>query len=172
MDREQLDDLAIFSKEIHTPQEVVGLLEVRAYSVDFVDEVLHANDTMLSKLLLDDGIVSDGDALLVDFSIATLVDELADSTERRAAVSNVGIDKLKHLLRRSRKLDKGAIVDLEQAKELHDLAGLGGDLVDTVRLMKACSTSAGQDFGGSRGRVAATYPLMRTTNASLASAGT
>lgn len=41
-----------------------------------MNEILNADDTMLAQLLFNDGVVSYGNALLVDLAIATLVDQL------------------------------------------------------------------------------------------------
>ena len=50
---------------------------------------------------------------------------------RDAPVGDVGLNKTEHLLGRLRDLNKHAVVDLEEAEELEDFAGLGSDLVDT-----------------------------------------
>jgi hypothetical protein len=90
------------------------------------------DDAKLAELLLDDGVVGDGDALAVDLGVAALVDELADRLEVDLAVGDVGLDELEHLGRRLGHADKDAVVDLQQAEELQDLFGLGGDLRDTA----------------------------------------
>ena len=50
---------------------------------------------------------------------------------RDAPVGDVGLNKTKHLLGRLRDLNKHTIVDLEEAEELEDFAGLGSNVVDT-----------------------------------------
>lgn len=89
------------------------------------------DDAVLAEELLDDGVVGDGDALAVDLGVAALVDELADGLEVDLAVGDVGRDEVEHLLGRLGDADKDTVVDLEQAEELEDLLGLGGDLRDT-----------------------------------------
>lgn len=69
---------------------------------------------------------------MIDLSVATLVDQLADGFEVRFAVSNPRLDDAKHLHGWLGKLDENSIVDLEETEELKDFAGLGGDLVDTA----------------------------------------
>jgi len=70
--------------KLEWPEEVCGLLEVRTAREDFVDEVLHADDAVLSKALLDDGVIGEGNALgeagasCLDLAVSTLVDKLAD----------------------------------------------------------------------------------------------
>ncbi len=81
--------------ELEGPQEVRGLeaqvghgfendskntylLEVGAGGDDFVNEILDAKDVEFAKGSLDDAVVGEGNALLVDLSISTLVDKLAN----------------------------------------------------------------------------------------------
>ena len=117
--------------ELEGPEEVVGLLEVGADGVDLVDQILHADDAVLAKVLLNDLIVGKSDALLVDLSVAALVDELTDRLEVGVTVGNVRVDDGEHLLGGLGELDEGTVVDLEETEELEDLAGLRSDLVDT-----------------------------------------
>ena len=92
---------------------------------------LNANDSVLSKVLLDDGVGAEGDPLLVDLAVSALVDELADGLEVGLSVGDVGLDKKEHLGGRLGDLDEHTVVDLEETEELQDLAGLGGNVVDT-----------------------------------------
>lgn len=118
--------------ELEGPEEVGGLLEVGANGEDLVDEILHADNAVLAKVLLNDGVVGKGDALLVDLSVTALVDELPDGLEVGVAVGNPGLDNLQHLSGGLGDTDEDTVVDLEKAEKLKDLAGLGGDLVDTL----------------------------------------
>jgi hypothetical protein len=118
--------------ELEGPEEVGSLLEVGADSVDLVDQVFHADDAVLAKGILDELIVGQSDALLVDLSISTLVDELADGLKIGVAVGNIGVDDGQHLLGSLGKLDEDTVVDLEKTEELKDLARLRRDLVDTL----------------------------------------
>jgi len=89
--------------ELEWPEEVAGLLEVGAASEDLVDQVLHADDAVLAEVLLDDGIVGEGDALRVavagglDLAVSTLVDELTDALEVGVSEGDVWLDDLEHL---------------------------------------------------------------------------
>lgn len=51
--------------QLEWPQKVAGLLEVGPNSVDFVDQVLHADDAIFTKVLLDDGVVGQRNSLLI-----------------------------------------------------------------------------------------------------------
>jgi hypothetical protein len=119
--------------ELEGPEEVGGLLEVGADGVDLVDEVLDADDAVLAKVLLDNLVVGERDALLVDLAVPALVDELTDVLERGVTVGDVGLDDLEHLSGGLGHLDENAIVDLEKTEQLEGLALLGVDLVDTVQ---------------------------------------
>ena len=118
--------------ELEGPEEVVGLLEVGANGVDLVNQVFHADNAVLAEVLLNDLVVGKSNALLVDLSVATLVDELTDSLEVGVTVGDVGVDNSQHLLGGLGETDEDTVVDLEQTEELQDLAGLRSDLVDTV----------------------------------------
>jgi hypothetical protein len=118
--------------ELEGPEEVGGLLEVGADGVDLVDQVLHADDAVLAEVLLDQGVVGQGDALLVDLSVSTLVDELTNGLQVGVTVGDPGLDDLQHLKGSLGETDEDTVVDLKKTEELEDLAGLGGDLVDTL----------------------------------------
>lgn len=128
--------------QLEGPQEVGGLLEVGADGVDLVDEILHTDNAVLAEVLLDDGVVGQGDALLVDLSVSTLVDELLDALQVGVTVGNPRLNNLDHLGHGLGDADKDTVVDLEQTQQLENLAGLGGNLVDTERLSVNCTVVA------------------------------
>ena len=118
--------------ELEGPQEVGGLLEVGADGVDLVDQVLDADDAVLAEVLLDQLVVGDGQALLVDLSVTALVDELTDGLQVGVAVGDEGLDDLQHLGGGLGQADEDTVVDLEETEELQGLALLRVDLVDTL----------------------------------------
>lgn len=118
--------------QLEGPEEVVGLLEVGANGVDLVDQILHADNAELAEVLLDDLVVGEGSALLVDLSVTTLVQKLADGLKVGVSVGNVGVDDSQHLLGGLGETNESTRVDLEQTQKLEDLAGLGSNLVDTL----------------------------------------
>ena len=71
--------------------------------------------------------------MLVDLSVAALVDEVADGFDTGVAVGDVGFDYFEHFGGGFGEFDEDAVVDLEEAEKLENLAGLGGDFVDTVK---------------------------------------
>ena len=58
--------------------QCTDLLEVWPGSGNFVHKVLNAENIVLAKLLLDDSVVGEGNALLVDLAVSTLVDQFSD----------------------------------------------------------------------------------------------
>jgi hypothetical protein len=118
--------------ELEGPEEVGGLLEVGADGVDLVDQVLHADNAVLGKVLLDDGVVGEGNALLVDLGVSALVDKLTDGLQVGVTVGDERLDDLEHLRGGLGQTDEDTVVDLEKTEELESLALLGVDLVDTL----------------------------------------
>lgn len=147
--------------ELEWPKEVRGLLEVGANSEDLVDQILHADNAVLAKGVLDDGVVGESNALLIDLSVSALVDELTNSLEVGVSVGDPWLDNLQHLEGGLGHANEDTIVDLKKTEELEDLAGLGGDLVDTDSML----------VEHREGGMQLTYPLIRTTKTNFSSAG-
>merc|ERR1719443_2177811 len=118
--------------QLEGPQEVRGILEVGANSKDLVDEILHADDSHLAELSLDDVVGGDGGTVSINLDKSTLVDEVTDRLEVGASVGDVGLTDSEHVLGGLVDLDEDSIVDLSQPEELKDLLDLGGHLVDTT----------------------------------------
>lgn len=118
--------------ELEGPEEVVGLLEVGADRPELVDQVLNAGDAELAKLVVDHRVVLDGDAGAVDLAVAAGVDQLADGVAAGETVGDQGVDTSDHVPGSLVELHEGAVVDLAETEQLHDLLLLGGQLVDTA----------------------------------------
>lgn len=118
--------------QLEGPQEVGGLLEVGADGEDLVDQILDTDNAVLAEVLLNDGVVGQGNTLLVDLAVSALVDQLLDGLQVGVTVSDPGLDDLDHLLSGLGDADEDTVVDLEQTQQLQGLAGLGGNLVDTL----------------------------------------
>jgi hypothetical protein len=52
-------------RQLERPEEIADLLEVGSDSEDLMDHIFDADDAVLAHGLLDDGIISERDALLV-----------------------------------------------------------------------------------------------------------
>ena len=100
-------------RQLERPKEITRLLEIRPHGHDLMDQVFHADDPELAQVLLDDLIVGQGNALLVDFAVAALVDQVADGLDRRVSVCDVGFDDLEHFGGGFGDFYEDAVVDLE-----------------------------------------------------------
>jgi hypothetical protein len=118
--------------ELEWPQEVGSLLEVGPNSEDLVDQILNADNAILAEAAFNESIVGESNALLVNLSISTLVDELADGLKVGVSVGNPWLDDLQHLKCGLGHANEDTVVDLEKTKELENLSGLWCNLVDTV----------------------------------------
>ena len=150
--------------QLEWPQKVTSLLEIRPHSNNLMDQVLHTDDAKFAQLLLDDLVIGEGYTLLVDLSVAALIDEVADGFDAGVAVGDIGLDYFEHFGGGFGEFDEDAVIDLEEAEELEDLAGFGGDFVDTVKNVRMAVWRSKERR--------ATDPLMRTTKTSLGSSGT
>lgn len=102
--------------KLERPEEVVDLLKVWSDSEDFVNQVLHAHNTVLAEVLLDDSIVGERDTSLIgSLGVSTLVDELANGLEVGVAVRNERFDDLEHLRSGLGQANEDTIVDLKEA---------------------------------------------------------
>lgn len=97
-----------------------------------MDEVLNGENIIFAEVRLDDTVVGEGNALLVDLSVSTLVDQLTNGLEVRLAVCDVRLDETEHLLSCLCDLDEDTVVDLEETEQLQNFTGFGCDLVDTL----------------------------------------
>lgn len=121
--------------KLEWPQEVGSLLEVGSDGEDLVNQILHTDNAVLAQVGLDDRVVGESNALLVDLSVSTLVDELTNRLQVGVSVGNPWLDNLQHLEGGLGHADKDTVVDLEESEELEDLSGLWCDLVDTALLL-------------------------------------
>lgn len=62
-----------------------------ADGVDLVDDVLHRGDPVLGESRLDNPVVGEGDSLVIDLAVASLVDELSDVLPSGVPVGDVGL---------------------------------------------------------------------------------
>jgi hypothetical protein len=119
-------------RQLERPQKVVCLLEIWADSVNLVDQILDRFNTIFAEGISDECIVGEGNAGTVDFTIAALVDEVADRFEVGFSVGNVGLNDLQHFLCGFGESDKHTVVDLEQSEKLQDFPWFRCNFVDTI----------------------------------------
>jgi hypothetical protein len=155
-------ETASWVAELEWPEEVGCLLEVGADGKDLVDQILHTDDTVLAKVGLNERVIGQRNALLVNLSVTALVDQLASGLEIRVSVGDPWLNDLEHLKGGLGQTNEDTIVDLEETEKLEDLAGLRSNLVDTEEPLVG-SSDRGMWYA---------YPLIRTTKTNLFSAGT
>jgi hypothetical protein len=136
--------------QLERPESVGDLLEVGADAgtksvyvpnasymhsrEDLMDDVLNAGDTELAEVGLDELVVGDGQALLVDLEVTALIDKLTDGLQVGVSVGDEGLDDLQHLAGGLGEPDEDTVVDLKETEKLEGLALLGVDLVDTAKV--------------------------------------
>lgn len=118
--------------QLEWPQEVASLLEVGSNSEDLVDQVLHTDDSVFAKVVLNQSVVGERDALLVDLAVSAFVDQFTDGLQVGVPIGDVRLDNLEHFERSFREANKDTVVNLKESEELKDLAWFGGDLIDTM----------------------------------------
>ena len=59
--------------KLEGPQEIVSLLEVLLALSNLLNKVFNASNSEFSKVLLDDGVIGDGDSSSVDSDVTSLV---------------------------------------------------------------------------------------------------
>jgi len=118
--------------QFERPQEVVSFFEVVTDSVDFVDEIFNTDDVFVSESLLDDGVISQWDALLVELSESSLVDEVRNGLQGRFTIGNIWFNSTEHSHGGVVNLHENSVVNLTETEKLQDLVGLRGNIVNTL----------------------------------------
>lgn len=98
--------------QLEGPKKIGSLLEIGADGVNLMDKILHTDKAVLAQIILDELIVGQGDALLIDLAVAALVDEVAHCLDRRESIRNVRLHHFEHFRRRFRQPHEYTIVDL------------------------------------------------------------
>lgn len=118
--------------QLEWPQEVASLLEVGPDGEDLVDQVLDTDDSVFAKVVLNQSIVGERNALLLDLAVPAFVDQFTDGLEVGVSVGDVWLDDLEHFQRSLCQANKNSVVDLKKSEELENFAWFGGDFVDTT----------------------------------------
>ena len=119
-------------RKLEWPAEVSSGLEVRAGGVKFVNEVFQTDDVHGAEAVLDDGVIRDGNALLVDLGESALVQKRADGGEARVSVCDERFNQAEHGDGSGVQLNEDSVVDLTQTEELQNLAHFRRDSHDTT----------------------------------------
>ena len=127
------DETTSWGGHLEWPEESIDLLEVWTHSEDLVDDVLSTVNTEVTQLLGDHGVVSQWDSRTIDLEVTSLVDQLADRSERWMTEGDIWSNHSQHLRDWAVDLQEDTVVQLLQAEELQDLSWLWRHLVDTAK---------------------------------------
>jgi len=122
---------SLWSVELEWPQETASLSEVWSNGEDFMNQIFNALNSVLSEGLFDDIVISDGDSLVVNLSVSSLVDQRFDGLEVGISEGDVRFNALQHVQSGSSQSNEDTIVDLSQSQKLQDLSWLRSQTVDT-----------------------------------------
>ena len=111
--------------------ESVGVGEAGTNSVEFVDQIFDADDSLGSQRFFDEGVVENGGSSTFSLGKSSLVDQFSDGLEVRISPGNVGFNNLQHVEGSLVNSEEDGIVDLSESHQLEDFSRLGVDLVDT-----------------------------------------
>jgi len=117
--------------KLEGPDGVVGFLEVGTDSEDFFNKVFNTQNVVLGEGSGDNLVGSDGDSLLVDLQVTSLVEQLGDGLSVRVTVGDVRVDVLKHVKSGLVNSNESGVVNLSKSEESEDSLGSGVDVVDT-----------------------------------------
>ena len=101
---------------------------------DLVDQVFHANQSILAQMLLDLLVGLDGDPGTCFFHASALVHQLRYGLSAGISIGDVGLNESEHLDGGFVERDKNAIVELSESQQSQYFPGLGMDGVDTIFL--------------------------------------
>jgi len=117
--------------KLEGPDGVVGLLEVGADGEDFFNKIFNTQDVVLGEGSRNNLVGSDGDSLLVDLKVTSLVEQLGDGLSVRVTVGDIRVDVLKHVKGGLVYSNESGVVDLSKSEESEDSLRSGVDVVDT-----------------------------------------
>lgn len=120
------------SSQLERPQKVIGLLEVGPNCVDLLNEIFHRFNAVFSEGFADEGVVGKGNALLVDFSEASLEDEFADGLAGGVAEGDVWLHSAQQVRGGLVDAHEHSVVDLTQSQQSEDAQNFGVQLVDAA----------------------------------------
>jgi len=116
--------------QLEVPKEIVGDFKVGSDGKDFVNEILHADDSELAQSLFDD-FVGEGATTTLELAKSAFVNELAHRFEVGISPGDVRIGDSQHAQRSLVQLDKGSVVNLTESQQLQDLPDSWVKSVDT-----------------------------------------
>ncbi len=118
--------------QLNRPQEVGNSLELSTDSVNLVDNILNALESLLSKSSLNNSVGTDRQSLARHLAETSLVDDVLDRLKTWVAVSDEGLDQSEHFDGGSVDADKDTIVELSESQKLQNLLHLRRDSDNTT----------------------------------------
>jgi len=112
-------------------------------SVNLVNNVLHADNAIFAKVLLDDCVVSEGNALFVNLSKSTLVYKLSDGLQVGVSIGDEGLCKSEHVDGGLVQAKEHSVIELSQTQELQHFSGLGTHTKNTTKSEHKCNFGLG-----------------------------
>jgi len=119
-------------RQLEGPQEVRSLLEAGAASDDLVNQILNADDAMVTQIVRHHRVVSERNSLSKDLAKATLVDQIRHSLDSWGPVCDEWLNQVNHVHGGLVNPNEDGIVHLAQSKELRDLSDFRRYTVDTT----------------------------------------
>lgn len=127
--------------KLEWPQEVVGLFEVRANSVYFVNKILHTFDVLIAKNTVNHSVVSYRNAWLVNLTIATDIAKAAYGFQIGLTIGNIWLNQFKSVQGGFVALDENSVVYLAKSEKIKDCPGFWR------KTFKTTETQNQQKFG-------------------------
>lgn len=118
--------------QLEGPQEVGGFLKVGTASVDFMHQILNADDALGAQAVGDNLVVGQHDALTIDTAGPALVDQVANGLEGGGTPGDVWLNQLQHVSGGLVDTQKDTVVDLTKTQQLQSLANLRRQTHDTL----------------------------------------
>jgi len=118
--------------ELERPQEVIGSFEVGPTRVNFMNQILHADDVVLPKIVNNELVVRQRHSLPVNLSIASLVDQLANGFQSWLSIGHIRLNVRQHGHCGRVHLEEHSVVQLKQTEQLQDLPRFGSHTHDTT----------------------------------------
>ena len=117
--------------QLHRPQEVRALLEVRANGVNLVNQIFDANDTLIAQHLLHHAVIRQRNSLLVNLTVTSLVNQIFHRLQVRVTPHDVRLNLSQSVHRGFVHLHEDAVVNLSQSQQLQNVPRLRVHVVQT-----------------------------------------
>lgn len=73
-----LSESSSWASKLESPEEIVGLFEMRTNSVDLIDQIFNGVDSVLGETGIDEPVIGQGNSLVVNLAVSSLVNQFSD----------------------------------------------------------------------------------------------